>query len=143
MSSPRVVAPPPCCCCCSRGSTSVPEVFVSLCVSEMQTSPTDKRWHRSPKRCMVRSGSQEDQPWPNTKNGCSRVASTVTCKDTGKALPDETSRRLTVVCTLLRPSSTSRVPHGQCSGQRERTCDGGAIPFSDSTEYSWAHPKKG
>ncbi len=68
----------PCCCCCWARISAAWEL-VSLCVREMMTSPTMSGCTRRPKRASVRSGSHDDQPCPNTKNGCSSVASTVTC----------------------------------------------------------------
>lgn len=49
-------------------------------VREMQTSPTESLVHGSSSSWVVRSGQQDDQPWPNTKKGYSTSTSTLTCK---------------------------------------------------------------
>lgn len=45
----------------------------SLCVREMQMSPTASWWVERLYLVKVREGEQEDQPWPDTKKGCSRL----------------------------------------------------------------------
>lgn len=52
-----------------------------LRVSEMQTSPTDSLVQGSSRSWVVRSGQQEDQPWPKTKKGYSTKTSTLTWRE--------------------------------------------------------------
>jgi hypothetical protein len=49
-------------------------------VKEIQTSPTDNCLQGNWYLPIVLSGLELLQPWPNTKKGCSRVASTATYK---------------------------------------------------------------
>lgn len=50
-------------------------IFGSRSFNDMQISPTCRRWHFNPKALKDPSGSQEAQPWPYTKKGCSSLAS--------------------------------------------------------------------
>lgn len=52
--------------------------FRFLRVSEIQTSPTESLVQGSSRSWLVRSGQQEDQPWPKTKKGYSTKTSTLT-----------------------------------------------------------------
>ena len=79
--SPPPPAPPP--------PTEAPEA--AEWVSETQTSPTASLWQGSPYRWSVLSGVTADHPWPNTKNGCSNVASTVTCEQQRQQQPQSFS----------------------------------------------------
>lgn len=57
-----------------------------LSVRDMQTSPTESLAQDSANSWVVRSGEQDDHPWPNTKNGYSTSTSTHTYReDTNKA----------------------------------------------------------
>lgn len=52
--------------------------FRLLRVREIQTSPTESLAQDSASNWVVRSGQQDDQPWPNTKKGYSTRTSTHT-----------------------------------------------------------------
>lgn len=52
--------------------------FRPLRVREIQTSPTESLAQDSASNWVVRSGQQDDQPWPNTKKGYSTRTSTQT-----------------------------------------------------------------
>ncbi len=52
--------------------------FRHLRVREIQTSPTESLAQDSASNRVVRSGQQDDQPWPNTKKGYSTRTSTQT-----------------------------------------------------------------
>lgn len=54
--------------------------FRFFSVSEIQTSPTESLVQGSSKSWVVRSGQQEDHPWPKTKKGYSSKTSTLTWK---------------------------------------------------------------
>ena len=62
-----------------KGWLSVTEPFLRpRRVSDTQTSPTHSLAQDSSNSWVVRSGQQDDQPWPNTKKGYSTSTSTHT-----------------------------------------------------------------
>ena len=61
------------------GGMRVDGEFETLLVIDIHTSPSFSCWQSSWYLERLNSGTVDDQPWSTTKNGCSTLASIVTC----------------------------------------------------------------